>query len=515
MTKRLIGFVLASLLFFCVSCGTEKQSIYSSSIDENTSFAMSNNLSMIPLQPLSISLLIDAQLEYSKQYPSQDTTSDISFQFCNDDGAVYILSNQGFCITHQLSNHTNHIQNNPLLHEILSNFSDVSNVGNYLVVDRVIDRNHIQSVSLDKNTLESCGTTTIFLFTLPYYSSNQYLYRIGTTWNGGEYGLSTQGCEGNLLWTYPEQDQYGSFYPLQKPYEKDGIFHILYIDFVNKSFLKHIAIESSSGQICIDEQIAMYDENGWWESLHLNPCTRVVWKDPAVFFQGYDTSGVYVMKCMLQENHSLQVQWKKYISDESVQEKDSHILDLHVFCGVTSEEVIAVVEENQEESMKQTRLVCLDVESGEIKWKTLPINWYSTFQIHITKPYLLLKTDSTSKTEGELKALDSDCITAFSFEDGSIQWQIPIRKPLFDENRMCNDAIYSSSSYAYYTFHEKGKILSRIEASSGTYSQIELPVNQEIAQAEFYHINENIYLFLQIIEKDTPNNCLLFQINET
>jgi hypothetical protein len=431
----------------------------------------------------------------------------------HDDENIYVLTNQGVLLKHSVDAQKNLLIYNQEFKKTYQSFDYDSfvNFGQSIVLDGYIDRRNIQSTFLSKKTAEPIGSSVIYSFNRPYYITDHYLYRVGGTVNGGEFGLTIQDSSGKEAWTYPGLEKYGSFYPLYDPYEENGIFHVISVDFSGDSFLKHIAIESKSGKVLLEENIASYDENGWWETLSLYDSKRVLWEDHSVFIESYDASGIYVMKMMLQDDYSLKQQWKQYFSTEPLEEAN-HLTGIYNIHTSSYSGIVVTVNNSSTAYPPGSYVLFLDKENGKLLWKIEDKSVYYPDQVFPTSSYLLLKEDNVEGNLVDLETEESDLLTALNYEDGSVAWQTTIPRYSNRNDQFIEKTIDIADTSAYYSFDKFSKTISRVDALTGTLLDTVLPLQDTILSADFYQVKQSVYLVLSTITKDSVNNVLILRI---
>lgn len=470
---------------------------------------------------IKATLLLDAlSTIQNSSYPIKYEEDKIRFQVASDLENVYIISNPGILLTYNSNTQNTTILQNM---ETLFDFSYLQDVNVFLdniVLDSYSSRISIKTTFFDKKTLKKIDTKELYDSSEPFFFSQNNLYRIITGSTGGTYSIAAQNKTAENIWGFGWDDN-TKFYPF--PFldvtEKDDFFHLIYCDY--DKGLMHVVIESKSGNEQLNELLCSYDKDAWWESQWiLMVGRRVIWDKDTAYIEGQDKTGVYIAKWLIQDNHMLTLQWKRYLTDtpfdrdffpytmggsfESTKPGNIGLSDIEN--DIISAFIIPIWK-----TKKGNRYIfdlhCIDKETGESRWVLKDLSVENDFQLLPADGFLLfaplVHDKKTELYHYKFEALD--------YKSGQRKWQSLFNLEYDDKENEFTSKLACSKSF-FYSFDEKSQMLSKMDLLNGKIVKIKIDNFSSVNNSDFFKINENLFLKVFITNSDQVANVLVYQI---
>lgn len=236
----------------------------------------------------------------------------LDFQIIPDQEMLYIPTNLGILLTYNIDQkETKIIQNQQTAKDLPVLANNMFSFRDYLVSDIGADRYSINASLFDKKTFKKITTTYTHHFIDPLLVNQDRIYRRGTFYNVGDYGIEVFDKDLKHLWLYPDFNNGAkTLFPLENSFELDGKFHLFCGSDSTNHYLTHVVIQADTGKILLDENLIEDFHEIWWDSSRSPRETgkRVIQEGKDVYFEGQDKKGVYVAKFTIQENLALSLQ---------------------------------------------------------------------------------------------------------------------------------------------------------------------------------------------------------------
>lgn len=472
--------------------------------------------SIKPNDTLHISQVLDvleAINQSSKSYEIEKKS--LHFTSVSDQENIYLLSNQGLLLTFQSTTGETTINQNLKTKKDMMGLDNTPCIFNQnLVSDVFSPRYSIDSVFYDKTTFDKISSHTITFFTEPVLITQDYLYRAGRTFNGGEFGIIAQDITGKQLWTYPVHLSDGSRdYPyfFSDIMEKNGILHVIYADHEKES-LKHVVIESFSGKVLIDETLASYSKETGWETFFLEMVGhRVIWEDNIAYIEGQDNKGVYLTKWLMNADLTLQLIWVRYFSEKPFMEdmfpSGSGDVGLTNIDSSTNFCILLPIWQPKKDDKYTFDLHCVDKQTGKSTW--IIQNQTIDYDLHfysINSSILMIREIHNPKQEP-----NRIFITALNPSSGKTIWDVTLDEPPFDKETMSQSYTTICTQSTYYLFDEIKKELVKINPETGQIIRKKMEFPHPITKAIFNEVGHQLFLLVNTIN-ESGENTFLFQI---
>lgn len=469
------------------------------------------------ISTINISQIVDvlkALNQSSKPYKIEKNS--LQFSSVSDQNNIYLLSNQGILLTfHATSEEIVIIQNLKSKKDMIGLDNAPCIFNQNLVSDVFSPRYSIDSEFYNKTTFDRISSHTITFFTEPVLITQDYLYRTGGTYNGGEFGIVVQDITGKQLWTYPPfhpDGTRGNPYFFSDMMEKNGVLHVIYAEHEKES-LKHLAIESKSGRVLIDEILASYSKEVWWETITLNSIGhRVIWEDSIAYIEGQDNKGVYLTKWLLNTELTLQLIWKRYLSETPFKEDMfpagngeiglTNSIDLFNDSGILLPIWLSKVDGKYVFDVH-----CIDKQTGKDKW--IIRNQSTSYDLHfnnISSSILMIREIYNPKRETtEIN------ITALDPSSGKRIWESRIDEP--SSNSETKNQSYTSicTQTTYYLFDELKKEMLKINPETGQIIRKKMEFLYPIKKAIFHEVGYQLFLLIKTAN-ESGENTFIFRI---
>lgn len=380
-----------------------------------------------------------------------------------------------------------------------------------LVIDTITNSRigSISSTFLSIPSFDLVSSTDIIFHNTPQLVTENNVYRIGSSVYGHwDIRITTQDASGKVLWLYPKgpTDEIADipFFFLDL-YEKNGILHLIQA-YYSKESLYHVAIASSTGQILLEEKIGEYDPEAWWESMSLYyPGKRVLWTDEAVVIQAHDRHGVYLARFSLNDDLSLEEQWKQYYSDAPYKE-DSFPVGTHnagiTKLGTEKEWVLMPLWKEKNDMGYVFDLYCIEQNTGRTLWKAEDQVMRYKMEFYEMRDTLVMKTDFP----------EENCLNAFSLSTGRSIQKTQLSPPGFNKELWRSSTIDAFHHEHWYSFDEQSLILTKVNPLKGSNIKTKLKIKEKIEQAHFIILQDQLFLLCKT-SKDTLHNCLIYRVD--
>ncbi len=435
--------------------------------------------------------------------------------FTHDDKHLYLFSQEGFFITLDpvsekvnlidrsnddiLVNEVNRLQGTPFI------FNDI------LVVDRYADRISITTTFFKIPSFDVVNSTNIIFYNTPMLITENYLYRIGNSVHTPDYRITTQDASGKVLWMYPKYpeggvigENYDAPFFFQNLHENNGVLHLIQANYSQES-LYHVAIESSTGHILLEEKIGEYTSDAWWETMFINyPGKRVIWMDETVIIQAQDRHGVYLARFSMNDDLSLKEQWKQYYSDTPYHEERFPTLGLMSGISQLNDHegfILLPVWKEKNDMGYVFDLYCIEPNSGHTLWKFEEQKVSYRFELYGSQDYLVMKTDKPEKYW--LKTIE--------LSTGNVAQKTQLSPPNYNKELGRSSTIDTFIHGHYYSFDEQSLILTKVNPLDGSHIQSKLDIQDKVEKAYFQELRGELFLICKT-SRSSLHNCIIFRV---
>lgn len=436
------------------------------------------------------------ELKEIKSTPPADLKK-LDFQIIPDQEMLYIPTNLGILVTYNLEQkETKIIQNQETAKDLPILDYRMFSFNNNLVSDAGADRYSISATLFDKKTFKKITTTYTHHFIDPLLVNQDRIYRRGTFYNVGDYGIEVFDKDLKHLWLYPDfRNGPKNFFPLENSFELDGNFHLFCGSDSNNPYLTHVVIQAVTGKILLNERLIEDIDEIWWNSSWTpgEVGKRVIQEDKNVFFEGQDKKGVYVTKFTFQENLILALQWKQYFTSSLVTDKlipgvSNDIGLTNLIHNNLNLILFPIWTQSADQNVYSFDLYCIDKMDGNIKWIKKSITTAGDLNIFSTNDGIVMETSSKSVNNSFSHFLNS-----INLNNGKVIWTRALNDKYFTDEIMNSSSICTKTTY--FQFNQETMTLQKINLSDGQMVEKTFSQSKPLF-GSFYKANDQPFLLL-------------------